>query len=180
MSYLAYIVFPLALLVVVWLVLRVLFGAYMKYGGGAVIVCPETKEPAGVELDTSHAAWTSFSGAPQLRLKNCSRWPEREDCGRPCLQQIQESPENCMVRHLLTAWYAGKACVLCGHDLSRVDWTEHKPCVQVPNGETSEWSAVPSERVPTLLSSGRPVCWTCHVTENFRATHPELVITRNR
>jgi hypothetical protein len=180
MSILPYILVPLALLVVLWVLLRVLFGAYMKYSGGAVVVCPETQEAAGVEIDTTHAAWSSVSGIPGLRLKNCSRWPEREGCGQDCLRQIQDTPQNCMVRHLLAAWYAGKACVYCGHDLSHVDWTEHKPCVQLPNGKTAEWAAVPYERVPALLSSGRPVCWTCHITEGFRAANPQLVIERKR
>ncbi len=180
MSILPYLILPLALLALVWLALRVVFGAYAKYAGGAVVVCPETRAAAGVEIDKTHAAWSSFAAHPGLRLKNCSRWPEREDCGQECLAQIRETPQNCMVRHLLAAWYAGKTCVTCGRDLSHIDWTEHQPCVQLPGGKTAEWSDLPYERVPELLASGRPLCWNCHVLENFRGLHPELVIERKR
>lgn len=180
MSIVPYILIPAVLLVVLWLVVRVFLAAYAKYAGGAAVVCPETKEVAGVEIDTTHAAWSSFGGTPTLHLKNCSRWPGRENCGQECIQQIQATPESCMVRHLLVAWYAGKKCVFCNRELGHTDWTEHKPCVLLPNDKTAEWSSLAYERVPTLLSSGRPVCWNCHITESFRANRPELVIERKR
>ena len=64
---------------------------WLKYRGQRVITCPETKRPAGVVVDAAHAAATVFGKAPELRLSECSRWPERAGCGQECLSEIQES-----------------------------------------------------------------------------------------
>ena len=48
---------------------------------------------------------------PTLHLKECSRWPERQDCWQDCLQQIKADPENCLVWTIVARWYEGKSCV---------------------------------------------------------------------
>src|SRR5215472_15828373 len=81
--------------------------SYMKWRGTRVNICPESRQPAGVEVDAGHAALL----APitrALRLKDCSRWPERSDCGQECLHEIEASPEECLIRNILTKWYEGK------------------------------------------------------------------------
>src|SRR5579864_6791150 len=52
-------------------------GAYRKFRGKRIVTCPETGTPATVELDGGHAALTAVFGEPSLRLKACSRWPEK-------------------------------------------------------------------------------------------------------
>jgi hypothetical protein len=70
-----------ALLVLLGLV----FGrAYVKYRGARVITCPENRKPAGVMVDTGHVLLMTLTGKEDLRLKSCSRWPERQDCGQEC------------------------------------------------------------------------------------------------
>lgn len=175
-----YIIAAILIVVVAWLLIRAVAIPYKKYAGGAVVVCPETKEKAGVRIDTAHVVLTSFGRKADLRLKECSRWPEREHCGQDCLSQVQERPESCMVHRMLTSWYENKSCTFCSHPLSNVDWIEHAPCVLLPDGKTAEWPQIELERVPELLEKGKPVCWTCHITENFRSEHPDLVIERKR
>ena len=88
---------------VAWLVL----GALRKYRGVRVITCPENKEHAAVEVDATQAAITAGFGETLLQLKSCSRLPERAGCGQMCLSQIEASPQDCLLRTILTKWYAG-------------------------------------------------------------------------
>lgn len=107
--------------------LFVLARNYWRFRDKRVITCPETRAPAAVELDARHAAATATLGESDLRLQSCSRWPERQDCGQQCLAQIEEAPEECLVRTILAHWYAGSTCVLCGRAIGAIQWTEHKP-----------------------------------------------------
>ena len=38
-------------------------GAYLKYRGMRVITCPETRTPAAIEVDATHAALTAATGS---------------------------------------------------------------------------------------------------------------------
>jgi len=60
---------------------------YRRYAGWRRVTCPENHQPAAVSLDARHAAATGMHGHPDLRLCDCTRWPERENCGHPCLDQ---------------------------------------------------------------------------------------------
>ena len=79
------------LLAILVLLVEVFGRAFRKYRGDRVITCPENHRPAGVTVDTGHVLLTTFEGKPDLRLKSCSRWPERQDCGQQCLSQIEAS-----------------------------------------------------------------------------------------
>ncbi len=50
------------------------------YAGALTTTCPETRQAASVEMDQRHARRSAWRGIKQLRLKTCSRWPERADC----------------------------------------------------------------------------------------------------
>jgi len=165
--------------------LLVLFGrvfgrVYLKYRGDRVITCPENCKPAGVHVDAMHVLVSTIEGRPDLRLKTCSRWPERQDCGQECLREIEASPEDCLVRHLLTQWYAGKNCVLCGKPIGEIEWADHKPALMSPDHATVQWRDVPAERVPEVLATHQPVCWNCHIVNSVMRGHPELVTDRSR
>ncbi|MFZ0633831.1 MAG: DUF1761 domain-containing protein [Acidobacteriaceae bacterium] len=73
---------PLAL----WL--RVL---YNQYSGWRRVACPEDQQSAAVSIDARHAAATGMHGHPDLRLCACTRWPEHEQCGQPCLSQAEHA-----------------------------------------------------------------------------------------
>jgi len=151
---------------------------YLKLRGAMVVTCPETNRPAGVHLDARHAALTSIMGRTDFLLKDCSRWPERMGCGQECLRQIELAPTECLVRTILTKWYEGKACQLCGRDIGPINWMENKPALMSPDHKTMEWDEIPAEKIPEVLSTHSPVCWNCHIAETFRRLYPDMIVER--
>ena len=138
--------------------------AIRKFRGKRLVTCPESGEPAAVDLTTWHAAWTAVFRRPTLRLRDCSQWRTRPRCGQPCLSQIQAAPEDCLIRNLLTKWYEGKSCVCCGKPVGKIDWL-HKPCFMSPQQRIYEWEDIQPEKLPLALKTHQPVCWICLVAE---------------
>jgi hypothetical protein len=68
--------------------------AWRRWRGTRIVSCPETERPAAVRMDLRYAIAGSIVGRPELRVRDCSRWPERKTCGQTCLTQIEESPES--------------------------------------------------------------------------------------
>ena len=62
--------------------------AWREYWGKRVVTCPETRDPAVVEVDAARVAASAWGGPPDIRLKDCSRWPEKADCGQDCLADV--------------------------------------------------------------------------------------------
>ena len=152
--------------------------AYRKYRGTRVIICPETDEGAAVEVDARHVALTAVRGEADVRLRACSRWPERRDCGQWCLDEIEMAPYACLARTMLAQFYQGKACALCGQTVGEIEWFDHKPGLLSPERRTVGWHEIAAETLPNVLATHLPVCWNCHVAEAFRRQYPELVIDR--
>ena len=142
--------------------------------GGHVVECPETRESAGVVVDALHAASTSVRGSTKLRLRSCSRWPERSACAQQCVRQIETAPADCSVKTVLTKWYADKECVLCKEPFNAVDWTRQKATLMRPDGTIAEWCEFRPEQIPSAFQTHLPVCWNCYADETFRNQHPEL------
>jgi len=159
----------------VWLVEASSF--YRKYRGRRLITCPETHKTEAVEIAAvTGAAKAMLQMNP--RLRDCTRWPERADCGQDCLSQIEEAPQDCLVTKIVGDWYEGRACVHCGRLFSHIEWHDHRPALRDPSGKTVQWHQVPAQSLPEVLRTHQPVCWTCHIQESFRAEHPELVTDR--
>jgi len=153
--------------------------AWWRYGGKRAIICPETHAAAGVVVDARHAAATSILGAPELRLASCSRWPEKRDCGQECLGQIAASPEDCLVRNIVSHWYEGRACAFCGRPFGSIDWTAAGPAVLDAGGAEVEWSQVPAEKLTETLAAAQPVCAACHLANRMVKEHAGLVADRS-
>jgi hypothetical protein len=153
---------------------------YLKFRGDRVITCPENQQAAGVRVDAGHAGWSAMQGNLDLRLDSCSRWPEHKDCGQQCLRQIEASPEGCLVRNILTKWYEGKTCALCGRPIGEVHWADHKPALLSGEHKTVQWQDVAADSVPEVLTSHQPVCWNCHIVNSMVMQHPDLVVDRSR
>lgn len=83
--------------------------ACRRYRGTWVVTCPETRDPAGVEVDAAHVAATAWGGEPKLRLKACSSWPEKAGCGQGCLAEVERDAEAAASR-----WFRVQSCVSCG------------------------------------------------------------------
>jgi hypothetical protein len=152
--------------------------AYVKFRGGRLVTCPETKAPAAVKIGGFRAALTTFFGAPDVRLQSCTRWPERRECDQACLREIETAGSDCVIRTIIGRWYEGKVCVYCNKPLGQKESFEHGPCLLTPAGNTLQWRDVRPETIPDVLLTARPVCWNCHVTETFRSRFPELVLDR--
>ncbi|HKV25566.1 MAG TPA: hypothetical protein VJN93_13315 [Candidatus Acidoferrum sp.] len=151
---------------------------YLKFRGKRIVSCPETHEAAGVRVAAGSAAVKAIVGREELHLKECSRWPEREDCGQGCLAQIEEAPNACLVTTIVTRWYQGKECAYCHKPFGDVKWDTHKPALVSAEGKTVQWNEVPVDKLQETMKTHLPVCWDCHVAETFRRVHPELVVDR--
>lgn len=175
--------FSVGVAIVVVAVVVVLFrlgSSWLKYRGKRVIQCPENRRPAGVVVDASHAAITSLGKGPDLRLSQCSRWPERAGCGQQCLSQIQAAPEDCLVRNIIAKWYRGKTCGACGRQIGEIDWAGSPPGVLLASGLTMEWTQVPADKLDETLASARAICFPCNTARTLVREHPELAIDRHR
>jgi hypothetical protein len=147
--------------------------AYFDFRGKRLITCPETHKAEAVSV-----AAGAFLSEPTLRLKECSRWPERQNCGQECLQQIETDPANCLVWNIVSQWYEGKSCVFCRKPIGQLHHVDHAPALLGPDFKTTEWKEFRAEQLPEVFSRYQPVCWDCHVAETFRRLHPELVVDR--
>ena len=152
--------------------------AYFGYRGKRIITCPETHAPAAVDVAAGEAAVGAFLTEPTLRLRECSRWPERQNCGQECLQQIEVDPENCLVWNIVAKWYEGKNCIFCHKPIAPLRHLDHAPALVGPDLKTVEWNQLRPEQLPDIFATCQPVCWNCHIAENFRRLHPELVVNR--
>ncbi len=139
--------------------------------GARLVECPDNHEPAAVSVNAVKAA-----AGGRLELSQCSRWPERDSCGRECLAQIEHSPDGCLVRTMVTRWYDDKSCTVCGKAVGHVDWMDRKPALADARGRLHQWQEVAPETLPDVLATHRAVCFDCYVSETFRQQHPELVI----
>jgi len=157
---------------------RVVVPAFLKYRGTRLITCPENQASAAVQVDAMHAAVTSGVGHMVLQLRDCSRWPERKDCGQECLSQVAAAPTGCLVRTIASRWYQEQSCAYCGKPFGEIHWLEHQPALLSPEGKTVKWNEVQAETLPAVLATHKPVCWNCHIVETLRTGHPELVVER--
>jgi hypothetical protein len=107
---------------------------YNRYSGARLVACPENQHPAVVHLDARHAAATAMQGRTDVRLCDCTRWPENAECGRGCLSQAAEAglpgepkPEKKRIYHLpillagFAAWCLG--AIWHAQYLFRPRWT---------------------------------------------------------
>jgi hypothetical protein len=64
--------------------------AYRRYSQARQVICPLSRSGAVVRVHAGLATRTHFTGYPDLRLKSCSRWPDRA-CGHECLPQVRST-----------------------------------------------------------------------------------------
>jgi hypothetical protein len=146
---------------------------FFRSRGVRVITCPETHNEAAVSLDALHAA---ASGSP--RLASCSRWPERAGCNQACLKQIASSPNGCLLKSIVTQWYAGKSCIECGRPIGAISWTDAPPAVREFDGSSHEWSDYEPQDLPRLFEISDPLCWYCNNVNELAHLRPNLIVRR--
>ncbi len=62
---------------------------FVQFRGRRQVFCPETGGVAIIRIDALHAAVSSAVADPDLRVINCSRWPDRQDCRQECVLRTQ-------------------------------------------------------------------------------------------
>jgi hypothetical protein len=154
---------------------------YVRMRGKRVVICPETRQPAAVTVDAAHAALSAVRETPDIRLKTCSRWPEREDCNQDCTPQIAIAPEDTLAINMLKHWYEGRVCAVCQREIPPVHAGAPKPGllnVASPAREILSWEEIPAEQLPAVLESHLPVCSNCYMAETFRRQFADRVTDR--
>jgi hypothetical protein len=154
---------------------------YFRMRGSRVIVCPETHKPAAVTVDAAHAAVTAVWEKPELQLKTCSRWPERQGCDQACTTQIVAAPHDTLTFELLKRWYTAKECAVCRRPIEELHHAGPKPGMlnmTSPGHEIVSWDEIPAEALPSMFESHLPVCASCQVAEAFRRQFPDMAIDR--
>ena len=174
----AYIIVAALVVVAIYFGVRYFVRARGEFGGSRVIICPDTGKHAMVEVDTRRAALTSLVGQTDIRLESCWRWPLKEGCGQECLLQLDDIPDDCLVRDVLTKWYLAQKCVFCQRPFGKIDLLDHEPALFTPEGITVGLSEIPMSAVHEAMSTYEPVCWDCHIAQAFYHEHPDLVVER--
>lgn len=177
---------PFSILIILGVVLAaaavfgvaVAIAAYLRFRGKRVITCPENKQPAAVHIDIHKVAKNAMLGKLDVRLDECSRWPERAGCGQDCLSQIHADPEKCLVWNLVDDWYKGKSCAYCQKPFGEIHWHDRQPGLMGPDHSVVPWNEVPPENLPQVFQNYLPVCWNCYIAEEFRRKNPERVVER--
>ena len=176
MSLNVYLIGALVVATAVYPAAWLLVHTYRRYRGTHVVTCPETKKSVAVELDAGQAAFSALLGHPEVRVTSCTHWPERQDCGQKCLEQIEKAPEACLLRGVLLRWYEGKRCFYCGKPFDSLD----SFALKTPAGVTVDWREIPAEKIPEILWTNQPVCWDCHVEQVFKQACSQFEVVAGR
>src|SRR5436190_21508918 len=87
-----YLIFAVAIAIIVCIasvfMARMLI-EFVRFRGRRQVLCPETGGVAIIRIDALHAAVSSAVADPDLQVIDCSRWPERQNCGQECVLRIQ-------------------------------------------------------------------------------------------
>src|SRR4051812_16661769 len=176
---------PLFLLILFIIVLIVYAGiasaAWFRMRGTRVVVCPESGQPATVEVDAAHAAVSAILERSDLRLKACSRWPERERCKQTCVQQLAIAPHDTSPSWVPEHFFDGKQCALCHRAIPAVHSEEEQPGLLNPiSREVVARETIRAQELPPLFRSYVPICSNCRIVETFCREHAHLVVDRHR
>lgn len=162
-----YILVALFLISLFFLALKVTLGAgrygreldhSMRHMETRAVDCPETDSPAAIV-----AQGNAEDG---YRVMDCSHWTEHEQCDhQQCVKQIERTPHGCLVRAIMTEWFQGNACGLCGKKIGSVNWLDFKPALMTRDGTIAEWHEVPVEVLSKVLTTHSPVCRECYARQ---------------
>jgi hypothetical protein len=154
------------------------FRTYLRYRGQRIVTCPETHRAAAVHVNVAKAARQKLWGKEEIRLDQCSRWPEKRNCGQECLSQVHADPERCLVWNLVAMWYRGKSCAYCQKPFREIQWHDRHPALLSPEHIAKQWNEIPAEKLPEVFETHLPVCWNCYIAETFRRQNSDRVLDR--
>lgn len=151
---------------------------YYRNRGRQSVTCPDSGQPADVEVDNKFAFWAALRGQEHSQLQSCSRWPEKGDCGQECLEELEPSPEN--IERLLTKWYEGKSCAICARALTPADWRRSRLAVLNQQNKLFDLRQMEMHNLQSKLHDMRPLCWNCHQEERVRQAVPPRILKGDR
>ena len=151
---------------------------YRKLRGARIVTCPETRRPVTVNVNAARGATRALAGGTEIDLKECTRWPERQDCGQECLLQVHAEGPACLVQNIVRKNYDGRECVYCGRLFRDLHPLDHPPGLRIPGSLPIQWSSMRPEELPEAFETHDLVCWDCLIAESFRIDHPDLVTER--
>lgn len=61
---------------------------YAALRGARTVRCADGGVQTEIGLDARRAAIQALFGVPRLEVARCGRWPERRDCARGCLHEV--------------------------------------------------------------------------------------------
>jgi hypothetical protein len=60
--------------------------ARRRFSGELIVTCPATQKAATIRIKATHAAKTSLTGRPDLKVESCDRWGSKPvRCPEGCL-----------------------------------------------------------------------------------------------
>ena len=74
----------IAALALGYVIVPIMVDALLRFRRRRTVRCPETGLLAMVTLDARHAALTAVPGPPDVRVADCSLWPEKQGCEERC------------------------------------------------------------------------------------------------
>ena len=170
---------PLLLLAVLAVYIGIAIRTAYRLRGERVVICPETKEPVGVNVDLGHAATTAVWEKADIRLTTCTRWPERAGCDQPCVAQIEAEPEETRTKRIATHYFEGKHCAICQRAIDRPNAATLQPGFMHPEThEVKAWDEVDGAHLMEASTKHLPLCANCTLAESFRQRFPDQVVDR--
>lgn len=160
-----YAAFPVAIFfigaaILVGLPLASTLQTYFKNRGRRPVVCPDDDHHAEVEVDNKFALQAAMHGKEQMRVRSCTHWPENSQCGQECLVQVEATSEN--IDRLLTRWFDGKPCNICGRLLTPDDWRFGRMGFLNERFKLVELRQIDLDDIGSFPEPTRPLCWSCH------------------
>jgi len=67
------------------------WGIFNRHRWARAVTCPRTHQQVAVSFDAWHAAVTGLSRKPDLRLSDCTQWPDHADCDQCCIPDALRS-----------------------------------------------------------------------------------------
>jgi hypothetical protein len=160
----------LAMVLVVYLGIAV--RAWARFRGTRVVTCPETRRPAKVSVDVGHAMVSAAWERADVRIAQCSCWPERQGCDEACVPQIEESPDGTRVRTIAERFFKGQRCVICLRRLEPLKRTGPQPGFMDPvTRDVVSWIHVPAQELPDAVAVRRPLCPDCTLAESSHSPY---------
>lgn len=171
----------IALLVIAVLIVYLVIAVrtWSRVHGTRVVVCPETQNPAAVNVDVGHAIVSAVWEKPDVRLSTCSRWPERQDCDQPCVQQIETLRSETSPKVIAAHFFGTVRCSICTRPIAPPSGVALQPGFMDPTTHKVEsWNEVPPQDLPQAIATRRPLCANCTLAESFRQRFPDRVTDR--